>query len=107
MTDEQADAAMQAAVNSGNVSDSDANVNNWAGAANAMWSTTGQSGSFVYGGDNPTAIIYAEDKDQNGKAEHFTNSNGSGTYYDPINGNTGTVGDIHRCKMKGWETHGR
>ena len=36
MTDEQADAAMQAAVNSENVSDSDANVNNWAGAANAM-----------------------------------------------------------------------
>ncbi|MDD6968859.1 MAG: phage tail protein [Treponema sp.] len=93
MTDEQANLAMSAAVNSGNVSSIDANINSWEGAANDMWRSTGEEGRFTYGGENPTATIYAEDVDNNGIPEHFTNSNGNGTYHDPWNGETGTVGD--------------
>ena len=83
MTDEQANLAMSAAVNSGNVSSIDANINSWEGAANDMWRSTGEEGRFTYGGENPTATIYAEDVDNNGIPEHFTNSNGNGTYHDP------------------------
>ena len=93
MTDEQANNAMQAAVDSGNISSANANVNSWQGAANDMWQSTGQPGNYTYGGTNPTAIIYAEDANQNGVPEHFTNSNGNGTYHDPWNGETGIVGD--------------
>lgn len=93
LSDEQAEQAMQAAVDSGNISADDANVNSWEGAANDMWGTTGECGSFTYGGENPTATIYAEDADANGIPEHFTNSNGDGTYHDTWNGETGTVGD--------------
>lgn len=58
-----------------------------------MWSTTGENGSFTYVGENPTATIYAEDSDRDGVPEHFTNSNGDGTYYDPWSGQTGDVRD--------------
>ena len=95
MTDAQAEQAMTAAVESGSVSANNANVNNWERAANDMWSTTGENGSFSYGGDNPTSTIYAEDANSDGVPEHFTNSNGDGTYHDPWNGETGTVGDTH------------
>ena len=91
MTDEQAELAMSAAVNSGNISATNAHVDSWEGAANDMWGTTGEGGSFTYGGDNPTAVIYAEDADKNDIPEHFTNSNGNGSYHDPWNGDTGTV----------------
>lgn len=93
MTDEQAEIAMSAAVNSGNVSATNAHVDSWEGAANDMWGTTGEAGSFTYGGENPTATIYAEDANADGIPEYFTNSNGEGTYHDTWNGDTGTVGD--------------
>ena len=66
MTDEQAEIAMSAAVNSGNVSATNAHVDSWEGAANDMWGTTGEAGSFTYGGENPTATIYAEDANADG-----------------------------------------
>jgi hypothetical protein len=94
MTQEEANAAMQAAVTANNVSPDNANVNNWSGAANSMWNTTGQTGSYSYGGNSPTAEIYAEDSNGDGIPEHFTDSNGNGTYHDPWNGETGNVGDV-------------
>ncbi|NLD47233.1 MAG: phage tail protein [Clostridiaceae bacterium] len=93
MTQEQANAAMQNAIDSGNISEDNANVNSWEGAANDMWSSTGQSGNYTYGGENPSAVIYAEDYNGISGADHFTNSNGTGTYHDPWSGTTGTVGD--------------
>ena len=93
LTEDQANTAMRAAVNAGAVSETNAYVNNWENAANAMWRSTGQRGIFTYGGDNPTAVIYAEDPDENHIPDHFTNSNGDGTYYDPSAGTVGIVGD--------------
>ena len=93
LTEDQANTAMRAAVNAGAVSETNAYMNNWENAANAMWRSTGQRGIFTYGGDNPTAVIYAEDPDENHIPDHFTNSNGDGTYYDPSAGTVGIVGD--------------
>lgn len=93
MTEEQAIAAMRAAVNAGHIGSTKngtAYVGNWSEAANAMWETTGLDGSFVV---NETAtadhIIYALDKDsEKDGAEHFVNSNGDATFYDPYTGET-------------------
>lgn len=98
MSQEQANKAMKAAVDSKAVRKENAHVDDWAAAANDMWKSTGQSGNYTYGGSEATAIIYAEDKNKDGEADHFTNSNGINsngfpTYYDPDNGNTGIVGD--------------
>ena len=95
MTNEQAEAAVRAAVNNENVSSVNANVNSWEGAANDMWGTTGQGGRFSYGGSSPTAVIYAEDPDRNEVPDHFTNSNGDDTYYDPWTGTSGIIGDTN------------
>jgi RHS repeat-associated protein len=104
MTGSQGTAAMQAAVNSGNISANGANVNNWAGAANDMWGTTGQTGTWAYN-EQGEHQIYAIDRNNDPTyPEHFVNSNGEGTYHDPWNGNTGQVDDL--TLQAGRETRG-
>lgn len=93
MTEAEATAAMRAAVENGSISSDNAYVNNWESAANDMWSTTGLDGSFSYGGENPTSTIFAEDRDGDGKVDHFRNSNGFNgnggqTCFDPLTGNS-------------------
>jgi hypothetical protein len=95
MTQTQGTAAMQAAVNTGAISYTDANVNNWGNAANNMWNTTGQQGTFTYNG-NGTHQIHAIDNNGDGRADHFVNSIGNGQYRDTANGNTGNVADLTR-----------
>ena len=98
MTKEQSIAAMKAAVSAGHIGSTKngtAYVGDWAKAANTMWATTGLDGSFVV---NETAnadhVIYALDKDlEKDGAEHFVNSNGDGTFYDPYYGTTFKVED--------------
>ena len=98
MTKEDAFNAMIAAVSAGYIGSTKngtAYVGDWAKAANTMWATTGLDGSFVV---NETAnadhVIYALDKDlEKDGAEHFVNSNGDGTFYDPYYGTTFKVED--------------
>ena len=104
MTKEQSIAAMKAAVSAGHIGSSkianngveifDATVNDWAAAANTMWKTTGITGSFVV---NETAnadhVIYALDTKDGPAADHFVNSNGDGTFYDPYYDTTFKVED--------------
>lgn len=98
MTKEDAINAMKAAVSAGYIGSTKngtAYVGDWAKAANTMWATTGLDGSFVV---NETAnadhVIYALDKDlEKDGAEHFVNSNGDGTFYDPYYGTTFKVED--------------
>lgn len=106
MTKEQSIAAMKAAVSAGHIGSSkianndveifDATVNDWAAAANTMWKTTGLTGSFVV---NETAnadhVIYALDTKDGPAADHFVNSNGDGTFYDPYYDTTFKVEDYH------------
>ena len=106
MTEEQAIAAMRAAVNAGHIGGSeisnngveifDATVNDWTAAANTMWKTTGLDGSFVV---NETAnadhVIYALDTKNGPAADHFVNSNGDGSFYDPYYDTTFKVEDYH------------
>ena len=48
MSAQQVDAAMAAAVNSGNISSSNAYVSDWAGAANDMAAAVGLEGRYTY-----------------------------------------------------------
>ena len=62
-----------------------------------MWTALGQDGIFVYGGEKPSAVIYAEDNKpvvHDGYADHFVNSKGFETYYDVWNGSSGKISDI-------------
>jgi RHS repeat-associated protein len=94
MTLKQGTTAMQAAVtNSGNINSKDANVNNWEGAANNMWGTTGQTGTWTYN-ENGSYQINAIDKNLDGKPDHFVNNISNGQYRDPSNGNFGNVRDV-------------
>ena len=93
MTNAQGEAAMQAAVDSGNVRASDAYVSNWQGAANAMWSSTGQPGNFSYDPQGQYQIT-ARDADGDGEADHFVNNIGDGQYRDPLNGNVGDLNTL-------------
>lgn len=96
LTQEQIYSAMDAAVASGNVDSTKAYVNNWEGAANDMASAVGLEGSFTYtyNPSEATATIYANDKNDNGIAEHFVNGIGNGQYYDPWSGKTGNIADL-------------
>jgi RHS repeat-associated protein len=83
--------AMKAAVDSPNInngkSEAPAYVNNWTNAANTMWQDTGQTGNLPNAG---THTVYAVNTDKDPEVDHFVNSNGNGTYRDPLNGNTRT-----------------
>lgn len=94
MTAEQAEAAIRAAVENGSINSDNAYVNNWESAANDMWSATGLEGNFIYGGDNPTITIHTLDRNGDGRADHFLNSDGEGRYRDPLNNNTGNTSDL-------------
>ena len=98
MTREQSIAAMKAAVAAnhiGSTKNGCAYVENWGAAANAMWETTGLSGCFVVNESmNADHVIYALDTNlEKDGAEHFVNSNGDGTFYDPYTGETLNVSD--------------
>lgn len=106
MTKEESIDAMKAAVSAGYVgrkntnSNGDikfeANVNDWAAAANTMWETTGLNGSFVVNETvNADHVIYALDTKGGPAADHFVNSNGDGTFYDPYYDTTFKVEDYH------------
>jgi hypothetical protein len=85
--------AMLGAVNLGHIDSSDATVNSWGGAANAMWGSLGQEGTWMENAEG-NHQIYARDSDGNGIPDHFLNSAGNGEYRDPWNGNIGNVEDL-------------
>lgn len=97
LTREQINSAMDAAVNSGNVRRTDANVNSWEQAANAMAQAVGLEGTYtyIYGGSSGSARIYAIGDKESGEAIHFVNDVGNGHYYDPSTGQYGNVSDLH------------
>jgi RHS repeat-associated protein len=95
MTQQQGTSAMQAAVSADSVSRNDAYVNNWTEAANNMWGTTNQTGSWTYNA-NGEYQIHALVRGQNDTPYHFVNDIGGGQYRDPWNGNTGNVNDLNR-----------
>ena len=106
MTRDQSIAAMKAAVSAGHIGSSkianngveifNATVNDWAAAANTMWGTTGLNGSFVVNETvNADHVIYALDTKGGPAADHFVNSNGDGTFYDPYYDTTFKVEDYH------------
>jgi hypothetical protein len=104
MTWSQGLKAILGAINSEYIDRSEATVNSWAGAANSMWRSTGQPGTWV---NNPEGNhqIYAIDRNNDPTyAEHFVNSSGQGTYRDPWNGNIGQVDDLNL--QAGRETRG-
>ena len=99
MTKEEAINAMKAAVSAGYIGENnedkngvmkyEATIKDWSAAANAMWATTGLSGSFVVNESlNADHVIYALDTKGDSGADHFVNSNGDGTFYDPYTGET-------------------
>ena len=96
LTQEQINSAMAAAVASGNIDSTEASVNSWEGAANDMAAAVGLEGSFTYtyNPSEATATIYANDKNNNGIADHFVNGIGNGQYYDPWSGKTGNIADL-------------
>ena len=104
MTEEQAVSAMNAAVKNKKIGENEvaingtskfyATVNDWSAAANAMWATTGLSGSFVVNESlNADHVIYALDTKGDSGADHFVNSNGDSTFYDPYTGETLNIAD--------------
>ncbi|MBO6220176.1 MAG: hypothetical protein J6N81_11505, partial [Treponema sp.] len=97
MTETQAMNAMQSAVDAGSVSKSDAYVTNWQDAANDMAQSVGLSGTYTYttNSASASATIYAIETNSTPGTDHFVNSNGAGTYYDPWNGTTGNVTDLN------------
>ena len=103
MTQAQGNAAMQAAINAGSVSATSAFVHSWEGAANSMWGTTGQTGSFTYN-EQGQHQIHAIDSDRDRTPDHFVNGIGQGQYFDPWDGHTGNVGGLTR--QEGRETRG-
>ena len=93
MTSDQANDAMQQAIDDDNVNGDNAYVESWDGAAESMCEGAGFSCDATYNADGEHQML-AEDHDNNpNDAEHFVNDNGDGTYHDPANGGTGTVGD--------------
>jgi RHS repeat-associated protein len=103
MTQQQGATAMQAAVNAGHVANTNARINNWAGAANSMWGTTEQTGLFTYN-EQGQHQIHAIDRNRDGNADHFVNDIGNGQYRDTLNRNIGNVADLTR--QAGRETRG-
>ena len=98
LTDKQIYDAMAAAVKSGKIDASDATVNNWEEAANAMAVSMGLKGTYKYTTDvsKADAIIYAWDKKDGPAPDHFVNDIGNGRYYDPY---SGTIGDVSALKL--------
>lgn len=102
MTREQANLAINGAVNGGFIDAEKAFVNDWDGAANAMWKIIHPvGGSFTYNENSTQHVIYAieDEEDKDNIADHFVNGNGVDaegnlTYYDPYNGNTGLVDNL-------------
>jgi hypothetical protein len=72
-------------------------VNSWSGAANDMWGTTGETGTWT-NNQNGQHQIHAIDNNKDGIPDHFVNDIGDGTYRDPLNGNSGNVRDLTRQK---------
>ena len=67
----------------------DAFVNDWEGAADEMWESTGLDGDFVYNeSEDADHIIYAQDTKGGPGVDHFVNSTEPGQYYDPWTGET-------------------
>jgi RHS repeat-associated protein len=86
---------LQAAVDAGSISSTHAYVNAWEDAANAMWGETGLGGGFVYSYESqPDHTVYAEDTDFDGVPDHFTNSTGPEQFYDPFNGELGSIEEL-------------
>ena len=102
---EKAVSAMQAAVEAGAVDKTDAFVNSWENAANAMAESVGLQGSFTYVSDpaKATDTIYAfdykkssTDSNPDGVADHFivcVDSNDK-TCYNCYDGSCKTVGEV-------------
>ena len=89
LTKEQAEEAMAAAVEGGYIDSNDAFVNDWEGAADEMWESTGLDGDFVYNeSEDADHIIYAQDTKGGPGVDHFVNSTEPGQYYDPWTGET-------------------
>lgn len=89
LTKEQAEDAMAAAVEGGYIDSNDAFVNDWEGAADEMWESTGLDGDFVYNeSEDADHIIYAQDTKGGPGVDHFVNSTEPGQYYDPWTGET-------------------
>jgi RHS repeat-associated protein len=116
LTKDQAEDMIQAAVDAKTVgaagepittvNENDANVNDWSGAAQAMWGTTGLGGAWTAqhstqpGGEH---TIGAVDKNKDPEfAEHFVSSysmKGNPTYYDPYDETVGLFGDLSLADM--------
>ena len=94
MTQQQGIDAMQAAVNSKSIKDDNAFVATWENAANDMWGSTGQSGSFKYN-SNGEHLIIARSGDGGANPNHFVNSLGNGQYRDPWQGDIGEVNSLN------------
>jgi RHS repeat-associated protein len=103
MTQLQGEFAMMATANQQHINNTNGFVNNWEAAANTMWSTTGQTGTWTYN-EKGQHQIHAIDKDRDGTPDHFVNDIGGGKYRDTRTGNTGNVEDLNR--QEGRETRG-
>ncbi len=88
--------AMKSAVNKGVISNKDATVNDWVGAANVMAKSMGLSGKFTWDGQviGKDITIYGLEKHESGKVSHFVSSVGNDKYYDPWSGTTGNISDF-------------
>lgn len=97
MTHEQAQAAIQAAIENGSINGDTAYVNDWSQAARDMLNSLGITANNGQSNSGTTThIIYAIDNDGDNRVDHFVNgigtdSTGRERYFDPLTGTTGYV----------------
>lgn len=101
LTDAQVIAAVKKAVEAGKIDGTDAFVNDWGEAADAIGKALGMKGTWSYTTDasKATSTIISIDtktneRDYDGYHDHFVNDIGNGQYYDPYTNKIGNISDL-------------
>ena len=109
LTEAQAKKALLAAIEGGELRETDAFVRDWSKAANLMSGALGLKGKWTYTTkeEKATGIIYSIDTDKfdgdfDGMHDHFVNDIGNGLYYDPWDNEVGEVKNLQLTSK--WKT---
>ena len=101
LTDAQIVAAVKKTIDAGMIDGTDAFVNDWGGAADAIGKALGMKGTWSYTTDasKATSTIISIDtktneRDYDGYHDHFVNDIGNGQYYDPYTNKVGNISEL-------------
>lgn len=101
LTDAQIVTAVKKAIDAGMIDGTDAFVNDWGGAADAIGKALGMKGTWSYTTDasKATSTIISIDtktneRDYDGYHDHFVNDIGNGQYYDPYTNKVGNISEL-------------